>query len=704
MSRDPYEVLGVNRNSSDRVIKQAWLRKCKQYHPDANPDNMLVAELRFKEVQSAYEQIRKERASRAAFERREAGMNNARQYTYQKASPSEMNRNQGTWNAGGGQSGTMRTSTGKGDNTAIAVAVCMVIAALFFIVVIGRSVFKSLEKDDPLNGYYDEWEYYEDEYPYEDEEEYPYDEEEYLGEDGDHPVDDAVYQDRQNNNDYDEFVTLKIFFNGGDNVIDDSKVMEELNKYLKEKLNCEIEPIWAKEDFFDTNAVLSLQAQDDVDIYFTSSWSADNYSQFARDGYWFRLDDPEADLLDNYGTNLLADIPDPLWDGAVVQGKDGVGIYGVPCYNDRIKQNCWVVNADRLEELGFTEHDVSLGYYEIGPILKAAKEKYGENFYPLCIDADLLERMVTNSVQIVGDHSNDFMAYYFDPEDCSLPGVYGNNIVNRFDTEEFRRFAATTREYYEAGYIDPIYQDEGLGVEMSTRQMSSGEYVIGTDKCSFGYAKRKTLEYGYEVATVPSGDFYIDTDTAQGAMLAVARQSHNPERAVAFIDRLVYDGYIMDLLAYGVEGVHYNLNSEGEIVFTEKHKEYSPWIDGFGSAESMWETAEQGRLVDDDDVYGNYWLDFEAYCENAKSMPVTGYSLFDFEMYDEALDEIDNIVAKYGRGLCIGAFKDVDGTINMMLDEMKKAGAGDILEKATGQLYEFIDKKDQAVSSVDADH
>ena len=50
---------------------------------------------------------------------------------------------------------------------------------------------------------------------------------------------------------------------------------------------------------FDTNAVLSLQGGDDVDIYFTCSWSADEYNKFARDGYWVRLDDPENNLIEN---------------------------------------------------------------------------------------------------------------------------------------------------------------------------------------------------------------------------------------------------------------------------------------------------------------------------------------------------------------------------------------------------------------------
>lgn len=57
--RDPYEVLGISYNASDEEIKKAYRSLCKKYHPDMNIDNPNKEEytIKFKEVQSAYEQI-----------------------------------------------------------------------------------------------------------------------------------------------------------------------------------------------------------------------------------------------------------------------------------------------------------------------------------------------------------------------------------------------------------------------------------------------------------------------------------------------------------------------------------------------------------------------------------------------------------------------------------------------------------------------
>ena len=70
----------------------------------------------------------------------------------------------------------------------------------------------------------------------------------------------------------DTHVVLKMYLEGS-NVTDDTKVLEEVNKYLDEKLNCELKPIWGTWGDFDQGAVLSLQGGEDVDIYFKSAKS-----------------------------------------------------------------------------------------------------------------------------------------------------------------------------------------------------------------------------------------------------------------------------------------------------------------------------------------------------------------------------------------------------------------------------------------------
>src|SRR5258706_5401074 len=52
--RDYYQVLGVGRDADGNVIKSAYRRCAKQYHPDVNPGDK-AAEEQFKEAAEAYE-------------------------------------------------------------------------------------------------------------------------------------------------------------------------------------------------------------------------------------------------------------------------------------------------------------------------------------------------------------------------------------------------------------------------------------------------------------------------------------------------------------------------------------------------------------------------------------------------------------------------------------------------------------------------
>jgi molecular chaperone DnaJ len=53
-SKDLYDVLGVARDASDDVIRKAYRKLARKYHPDVNPNNH-DAETRFKEVSAAYD-------------------------------------------------------------------------------------------------------------------------------------------------------------------------------------------------------------------------------------------------------------------------------------------------------------------------------------------------------------------------------------------------------------------------------------------------------------------------------------------------------------------------------------------------------------------------------------------------------------------------------------------------------------------------
>ncbi len=60
--KDPYTVLGVNREASQGEIKKAYLVLANRYHPDKvlhlGEEFKEMAEMRFKEIQGAYQELK----------------------------------------------------------------------------------------------------------------------------------------------------------------------------------------------------------------------------------------------------------------------------------------------------------------------------------------------------------------------------------------------------------------------------------------------------------------------------------------------------------------------------------------------------------------------------------------------------------------------------------------------------------------------
>lgn len=479
-------------------------------------------------------------------------------------------------------------------------------------------------------------------------------------------------------------VTLKVMFHGS-NVTDDKKVLEEVNKYLGEKLNVTLEPIWGTWGDFDDKSVMAITGNDDVDIYFTCSWSADEYNKFARDGAWVRLDDPENNLIEKYASDLWKVLPEALTSGAVVEGANGKGTYAVPGYKDVATQNCWDVNVEKLTELGYTVDDLKgKSFYEWGDILQASKDKYGDKFYPLVIEGAVLERMMTNSLIITGDNGQaNMLSYYIDPTDVTkASSAYGTKILNKFATPEYRKFVEVMNDYYKKGYVDPAMAiADTANTERSAKQ-KTGNYLISTQSYAYGYDKQASAERGgLELAYIPCTEPYMDTTSTQGAMMAISTASKNPDRAMMFLNLLNTDEKLMTMLNFGIEGTHYNKNAEGEVEFVEDVRAtYQPWTNGMGNVTLLPPQKGQGATFQED---------FKAFYAAAKPVDIIGYA-FNPEKVETEVAALATVCQQYQLALSTGAA----GTdkLDEFLAELEANGMQKVVDEANAQLEAYMAK------------
>ncbi len=477
----------------------------------------------------------------------------------------------------------------------------------------------------------------------------------------------------------DDLPVITIMFHGS-NVSDDSAVLEKVNEYIADKVGARLEVVWGTWGDFDEKAVNTLVSGDSsVDMVFTCSWSADEYNSYARNGYFVKLDD----LIEAYGADLKAAIPESLMQAATIEGADGMGIYAVNGFKDTATQNTWDVNVTLLNELGYTLEDVSrLGFYGFGEIFAKAKEVKGDSFYPFLVEPMVLERMVTNSIIIAGDAGSvNLLSLYLNPDDVSAEGAYGNQILNKFATPEYKAFVEKMHEYYEAGYVNPALAVAETSNDTRTNAQKTGDYLIGTQSYAYGYEySADVLARGVEVAFVPCTEAYVDTTASQGAMMAISSASEHVEESFKFLALLNSDPYLMTLMNYGVENVHYTLDENGLIVFNDEARAtYSPWTNGMGNVTLLPDTQSEGK---------GFREAFKAYYAGAKAIPALGY-VFDNSEVSNEMAALGNLAAEYALALDCGAV-DPASELPAFLEALEAAGMQTYLDAANAQLAAYL--------------
>ncbi|MDR2649287.1 MAG: ABC transporter substrate-binding protein [Clostridiales bacterium] len=477
-------------------------------------------------------------------------------------------------------------------------------------------------------------------------------------------------------------VTVTVLFEGS-NVSDDTAVVEAINARLAE-LNSGIvfRPIWGTWGDFDSKATTALDTGDSsIDVFFTCSWTSNNYVKYAKNGLYARLDDPENNLLEQYGAGMKAAVPDLLWNGFIVDGGSGAGIYGVPGYKDYAQLYAWDVNNTRLGELGVNYDSIPWAqggqvFYtqQFADAMETAKKKYGDSFYPLLIEAEVLPRM------IAGTDSDPTQLLYFgyDPTDPRKPEK--PVVTSRYDNPEYEKYLNKAREYYQAGYVDPAMSNAQQANDARNAAMTAGNYLFNSQTYAYGYDQTASAERGIDAKFPPIGKAIVSTGSVQGAGYAVSVYSKNQDAAVKFLNLWYTDSQLATLLAYGLEGTHYTKNSDSTVTFdADARQSYLPWRNGMGNI---------FILPPEDSAGSNYWNEFKAYNEEGVGVALLGFT-FDTDPVKNQVAALLTVRDQYVASLHTGAV-DPATVLPEFKNKLKANGIDDVVAECNRQIDAFF--------------
>lgn len=316
---------------------------------------------------------------------------------------------------------------------------------------------------------------------------------------------------------------------------DQKLVNDEINKYLKEKINATVvlKPLTFDEYEPKLNAMLA--AKEDFDIAWSSKGWLGNYQPYIDKGAYLEITD---DMINQYAAAARANIPDKFWpDMKAADGK----VYGFPIYQIAAKQKSLVIQKRFVDKYGLDVGTIHT-YKDIEPFLKQIKE--GEKgITPLGL-AQNSNGLYTNPDNVWPDGA---MVGYKKNDTTYAKITWDQDLNEKAD------YFQTMHDWYQAGYINkdaPVLQN-------INDLKAKGNVAVSLEFTSKpgGEVGEKAINGGNDVVYVPISDSYF-TGIAS-AMHVINKNSKNPERALMLLNLLNTDTYLYNLICNGIEGKHY---------------------------------------------------------------------------------------------------------------------------------------------------
>lgn len=447
-------------------------------------------------------------------------------------------------------------------------------------------------------------------------------------------------------------------YSGGEVPDDLEKVMDRANAISAEKIGVTVDMQFKTEEQFS----LDMTIGEYYDMTFTSSWCND-FDQHARQGYYYDL----TDVVQETAPELYGSV-DPWWEIGTLNGR----IYGVPMLKDLGAEVFFRLNSDYFEEEKGIEIPENMKFEELEPLLAMYKEDYPDK-YPLHMGQGGLSGMFQEHERVVS-------SYLVIP--YSKAGTKeGTHIIPVWEDEEYMDMLRALHRWYQAGYINP---DAATTTDLPYSLLNPVR--SGTAWTGFkGWSDPDTVGFNVKLSRYIGPN--MSRTTQQGSLIAVnaAAAEENVKACLRYMELLYTDREFRDLLAYGIEGEHFDYY-EGTVIRTAKGADRY-LMDNFvtGPAISASVVSAGKEILADPDQ----WKKVYAGYGDARVSDTRGFS-YDGEQTEVIQAALGAIWEGYYAELVTGT-SDPDKTMAEISELMYAAGLQDVIDEAQRQLDVYLE-------------
>lgn len=386
-----------------------------------------------------------------------------------------------------------------------------------------------------------------------------------------------------------------------------------------------------------------------------------------------------SDLLAKYAPDTLE-----LVEDIISATSKGDAIYGVPTYRCMETSAYVIMRTDVLEDLGLLEKAQNMtSLAEYTEILEAVKASDTWSHLAGIVPSDATATALgLGDSYLATDTFADATFYDTLGDSQKLIGINPDGsdatVYNNFASDEYYEIYKQMKEWYDAGYV---YKDITTTQDYGDSLVKSNVAFSLFCQSEIGIESSKAQSCGYDMTCVKIGTLPMSTGSVSKFVWTVPTTATEPEAAVKFLNMMYTDSRICNLLAWGVEGVNYNV-VDGEATFVE----------GESASENAYHTV--------DFLYGNQFLvlpwegqgsDFRDIAKAAMdSCVASAYLGFfcDTTSIQTEISAVGNVVSEYKPSIDGGVASEAD--YEAFLKKMDDNGLQKIIDEYQSQLDAWI--------------
>ncbi len=248
---------------------------------------------------------------------------------------------------------------------------------------------------------------------------------------------------------------------------------------------------------------------------------------------------------------------------------------------------------------------------------------------------------------------------------------YGRSeeIVNLFESDEYMQALKRIRNWYLKGYIDqdPLGQTENL-----FQRVRKGEIFSYITKWHPGLEPEESEAAAHEMVCVQLGETAVSFNALPFYSYAVSSNTIAPEKSIQLLDLFFTSPEIMNLMCYGVEGIHYKKTDDGHITYVDENTDNPFLKEAWRKPNLFISHVWEGRPL-------THWNEIREFNRSAIQCCDFGFN-FDISRVATEYYNLEAIYAGYREPLENGLVNP-DETLPMMLEEMRLNGIDDVIEE-----------------------